>query len=225
MKEFKKILGVFLIAVIISTGLLLTGLYQIPPYSISKVSRTQVQMIESSMQSVVQVIHADWPGHPASGFYIGNDIVVTAGHVAEGEPNGIIFEDGTEYEVLKSIVHPDYDCGFLLLHSVKKPSLKFDLVKSERGEELFILGNRLQLKYCVSKGIVSSVETYITEVFGEVILVQSDYDGFSGNSGSCVLDKDGEIRGVHVGSRRARISFFVPTEAILKALKEAKLEI
>ncbi|HDZ13503.1 hypothetical protein LCGC14_1310400 [marine sediment metagenome] len=214
----KKVFISMLMVFIIVFGLLQLGMYV-------KNNPTQVEMIRLSMRSVVQVTHPSYPGYPASGFYIGNDIVVTAGHVAEMEPNGIIFEDGTEYEVLKSIVHPDYDCGFLLLHSVKKPALEFDSVKLKRGENLFILGNPLQLIFCVTKGIVSSVSANSVELFGKVILIQTDAAAFNGNSGSCVLDDDGEVQGVLVGYRVPGIEFVVPTEAILKALKEAKLEI
>jgi len=215
----KKYIITVILCIFLFAGILLrTNVRYIPK---------QVKMIELSMQSVVQVTHPNWPGSPASGFYIGNDIVVTAGHVSDTEPNGVIFEDGTEYEVLKSITHPDYDCGFLLLHSVKKPALEFDSVKSKRGEKLFILGNPFRLIFCATKGIVSSVKADCDEFFGKVILIQTDAVSFPGNSGSCVLDDDGEIRGVLVGGRgrSSGISFVVPTEAILKALKEAKLEI
>ncbi len=202
---------------------------------------TQVEVIAKSMQSVVAVYHPSYEGLPASGFYIGNGIIVTAGHVAKEEGiEKVIFEDGDEYNVLRQIVHPDYDCGFLLISEAKslsnifplpdEPALEFDFVDVRRGEEVFILGNPAGFLFLSTKGIVVGRDDY-DGFFGDLQLIVSDASGYGGNSGSVLLDKDGEIRGVWVGGEVSRCGSFlvgegasIPVEYILNALNAAGLE-
>ena len=197
----------------------------------------QTEMLAKSMQSVVAVYHPTYGGTPASGFYIGNGIIVTAGHVAEEKGiEKVVFEDGDEYNVLEQIVHPDFDCGFLLISDANsmpntfphpnEPILKFDSAEIKRGEVVFILGNPGGLLFNVSKGIISSVNRDCDEYFGKTILIGFDAMATYGSSGAPVVDQDGEIRGVQVGGRGFHgSSVAITTSDILKALKQAGLEI
>jgi S1-C subfamily serine protease len=181
-------------------------------------------MIEKSMRSVVTIYH---PANRilASGFYIGNGIIVTAGHVAEIENlEKVIFEDGDEYGILKQIAHPDYDCGLLIINDPNKPELKFDLAEVQRGEEIFVLGNPGGLTFISTKGMVGG--RVRRALFGDVILVVSNTISASGSSGSTVIDKDGDVRGVHVGwAGTKNFTVYVPSNKILEALRQAELEI
>ena len=198
---------------------------------------TQIEMIERSMQSVVAVYRSDYD-LPASGFYIGDGIIVTAGHVAEvGSLEKVVFEDGDEYPILEQIVHPDYDCGFLLIKypcdpcDINEPILKFDLAEVQRGEEIFILGNPSGFTFLSTNGIVAGRDDF-DGFFGDTLLIIIDAAGQGGNSGSVLIDKDGEIRGLWIGGSISRCGAFltgcgasVPVNDILEALKQAGLEI
>ena len=205
-------------------------------------SMTQIEMIEQSMQSVVAVYRPDYD-IPASGFYIGNGIIITAGHIAETENlEKVVFEDGDEYKIIKQIVHPDYDCGFLLISEANdlphtfphpnEPSLEFDLAEVQRGEEIFILGNPSGFLFLSTKGIIVGRRDNINGLFGDTLLIVSDAAGQGGNSGSVLVDKDGEIRGVWIGGYTSRCGAFltgcglsIPVNDILEALEQAGLEI
>lgn len=203
-----------------------TALFQSTPVELS-----QTEMIAKSMQSVVRVIHPDYGEYAASGFYVGNGIIVTAGHVSEMEGiEKVVFEDGLEYLVLEQIKHPEYDCGFLLIDypcgyvGVDKPALKFDLAEVQRGEVVYTLGNPEKRPFVVAKGVICGRTT--VSYFGEIQLIIEDVARYSGTSGAVLLDTDGEIRGVHVGrviSNDYGVSVCV--EDILKALEHAGLEI
>ncbi|MHA2022569.1 MAG: hypothetical protein ACTSWQ_02795, partial [Candidatus Thorarchaeota archaeon] len=68
--------------------------------------------------------------------------------------------------------------------------------------------------------------------FGDTILIVTDAVTHGGNSGSVLVDEDGEIRGVHVGGRLSNCGSSlhgygvnVGVTAILNALEAAGLEI
>lgn len=192
---------------------------------------TQVEMVAKAMQSVVAVYHPN-VDIPASGFYIGRGIIITAGHVAGVSGlEKVVFEDGSEYDVLRQVTHPDYDCGFLYIDVVDKPALLFDLEKVRRGEEIFVLGNPAGALFVVTKGIVMGFNE-ANGFFGETQLIMVDAVGHGGNSGSVLLDGDGEIRGVYVGGGRANCGsplhgygVSICVEDILGALAVAELEV
>lgn len=213
----KRLLLIMLMAIVGFTVLLAQPIRQVP--------LSQIEMIERSMQSVVTV-YCPYIDIPASGFYIGNGIIVTAGHVSSVEGvEKVTFEDGTEYPVLNQITHPDYDCGFLQIANIDKPVLVFDSIDSQRGETVFVLGNPGGLVFNVSKGIVSSDNRYCNGYFGETTLIGYDAATTRGSSGSLVIDEDGEVRGINVGNYGFHGSAVaITTHDILKALDAVGLQ-
>ena len=166
-------------------------------------SERQIAVIHQAMQSVVKVNSSLYPEYPASGFYIGDGIIVTAGHVSEVDHiTSVEFEDGVVCDVLERIVHPDFDCGFLLITPVDKPGLKFDPDPVKRGLVVLTMGNPSiredHFEFLATKGIVTGFYE-LDDPFGDVLLFISDAVAHCGNSGSVVVDLDGEIRGMYVG--------------------------
>jgi len=196
-----------------------------------RVKPTQVEIIETVMQSVVAVYHPSI-NIPASGFYIGDGVIVTAGHVAKMDGiKKVVFEDGTKYPVLRQIVHPDYDCGFLIIENIDRPILKFDLKEVQRGENIFTLGHPVGLTFIVTKGIVTG-RSDAEGFFGNTLLITTDAVTQPGNSGSVLIDEDGEIRGVHVGGKIGNCGsplhgyeVDICVSDILKAMETAKLKL
>ena len=176
-------------------------------------SERQISVIHLAMQSVVKVVSAQYPDYPASGFYIGDGIVVTAGHVSEADHiTSVKFEDGVVCEVLERITHPNFDCGFLLIAPVDKPELKFDSALIKRGLVVMTLGNptidELHFEFLATKGIVTGFSD-VDRYFGDILLFISDSVAHGGNSGSVVIDADGEIRGMYVGGKRNRLGIMI----------------
>jgi len=197
-------------------------------------------IIEQSMKSVVMVFSEDTDEYPvASGFYIGGRIIVTAGHVAE-ESNKISyveFEDGTVCKVVDTIRNPDYDCGFLIIEPIDKPALKFDTEPVVRGEVLLTMGNPhagrgvwgFTVRFNVSKGIVSGF--VYSDLSPNIELFVCDGVAHPGNSGSPLIDEEGEVKGLHVaggrsfcGSALHGFSMNIKVADILRALEAAGLE-
>lgn len=215
----KKLIGILLVLIAV------IAFIPIQEISVQNKSVSQVEMIAQAMQSIVRVIHPDYGEYATSGFYIGNGVIVTAGHVSKVEGlEKVIFEDGSEYPVLEQIVHPDYDCGFLLIDDPNKPVLKFDLAKVQRGEVVYTLGNPEKRSFVVAKGIVCG--RTVVSYFGEIQLIIEDVARYGGTSGAVLLGVDGEIRGVHVGSVISNdYGVSICVEDILNALEHAGLEI
>lgn len=225
MKIEKKIRIVFTLAFIV--GLILAGLLGAMGCASFENMRSQyrVDMVAMTMQSVVKVIASGYEDMPASGFYIGNGIVITAGHVTKEESiYKVVFENGDESKVLERIVHEDFDVGFLRISEPNCPALVFDKKVLKRGESVYILGHPRGATFAVSRGIVSG-RSIVAGHFGYISLLITDAIAYRGNSGSVVVDEQGEIRGVYVGTYRVSIggtfpagcSVFICTADILKA--------
>lgn len=184
-----------------------------------------VNMIAKSMQSVVTIHTSFYEGHIASGFYIGNGIIVTAGHVAEMEIEKVIFEDGAEYKAIRQIKHSDYDCGFILIEDCNRPTLTFDTADIRRGEEIFILGHPGGETFISTRGIIAGRTN--RKLFGETSLIVIDGTAWAGSSGSVVLGIKGKVQGVHVGwiINNGNYGVSICAKEILKALNAAGLKI
>lgn len=193
-------------------------------------SQQHVNIVKRTMQSVVKVIAQGYEDMPATGFYIGNGIIVTAGHVSKFDKiEKVVFENGNEYAVLDRIIHEDFDCGFLLIGNVKCPTLILNTEVLRRGEIVFILGHPRNAVFTVTKGIISG--RIIFNSFGDISLGITDAIAYRGNSGSVIIDTQGKIRGVYVGTYRLSYTnefspgcaVFISSLDILKALKHNKL--
>lgn len=196
-------------------------------------SQQHVSIVERTMQSVVKVIAIGYEDMPATGFYIGDGIIVTAGHVSIFDKiEKVIFENDDEYSILDRIVHEDFDCGFLLIENIKRPTLIFNTEALKRGETIFISGHPKDAIFTVSKGIVSGrIEGPVNGTFGDIFLGITDAVAYRGSSGSPIVDAQGKVRGVYVGTYRITQMYefptgcavFIPSSNILKALKHNKL--
>jgi S1-C subfamily serine protease len=172
---------------------------------------SDVQLIEYGMRSIVTV---ECEGYVrGTAFYIGAGLFVTAAHLPEGlelEHTTLTFEDGTTLRVLESFICEDYDVAFYRTEPVDKPSLRFDQTQLMRGETVYVLGNPVGIPFLASKGIVRGWDKESTH-FGDVVLVVVDASTYAGNSGSPLLDSEGEVRAVYVGGKVHRCGSHIST--------------
>jgi S1-C subfamily serine protease len=184
----------------------------------------QQDMIALAMRSVVHIQAGDkengWQG---SGVYVGDGLVMTARHVIERQTEFVVtFENGDTYTTNWSLAEEESDIGFLRISEPRCKPLKLNTAKLRRGDTVFILGNPfgIELKFSVSKGIVSAVDRDAEGFFGEKLIFQSDAASYPGNSGGPVLNERGEIVGILVGGYGGydNISFCIPAEICGQAL-------
>lgn len=175
------------------------------------------------MQSVVHIgADAGWQG---SGVYVGNGLILTAGHVVDGAETFVVtFEnEPSSYASSTFYVEPLADIGFIYLEDYDGPALEFDREHLHRGDSVFVFGNPFGWDYnfSVTKGIISSVDRDCDGFFGEKIMLQSDAAAYPGNSGGPVTDDEGEIIGILVGGTYGgdNISLIVPADICEQSMK------
>lgn len=184
---------------------------------------SQQGMIARAFQSVVHIgAEAGWQG---SGVYVGNGLILTAGHVVkDGGCFVVSFENGqSSYSSSKYYLEPTADVGFIYLEGYDGPVLDFDNDGYLRGDTAYIFGNPFGWDYnfSVTMGIISSVNRDCDGFFGEKLLLQVDSAAYPGNSGGPVTDDEGEIIGILVGGDIGSecLSLCIPANICRQAMK------
>jgi len=152
-------------------------------------------------------------------------LVLTAAHVVEGAATfKVILPDGREFWSAKSWHRSEIsDVGFIQLDvngvlPISYPGSSSDLRK---GDDVFIIGCPFgyELRFTVTKGIVSGFSRDFDGYFGEKMLMQVDAQSWPGNSGGPVYGMNGQIVGILVGGYNGAdgVGLVVPVDTI-KAL-------
>lgn len=170
-----------------------------------------VQVIQKVEPSVVYVEAQDYEGNrmwSGSGVIISeNGLVLTAAHVVNGvDKFKIILPDGREFYSEQSWHRSDIsDVGFIQLDLPEDVLLPVSyLGKSgslRKGEDVFIVGCPFgyELRFTVTKGIVSGLDRYCDGFFGAKFILQVDAQSWPGNSGGPVYNMRGNVIGILVG--------------------------
>jgi len=188
-------------------------------------------------------ITVKWQG---SGFLVNADgLIATAGHVCEDTKSFIIqFQDGTRGEA--EFVHMEKmercDVGFLQITRINKyfdedeyhillkesepienlPYFNLD-TEVEIGENLIILGHPwgLNTGIALTQGVVS-LSNREELFFGVKLVMHVDVASYPGNSGSPVINMDGEVVGILIGGRYGCDNWSIVTRARLVELAMQK---
>jgi len=162
-----------------------------------------------------------WSG---SGVIICPDgLVLTAAHVIEGADRfKVTLPDGQEFWSENAWHRSEIsDIGFIQLDVTEKLPVS-SLGKSntlKRGEDVFVIGCPFgyDLRFTVTKGIVSGIKRDCDGYFGEKLMLQVDAASFPGNSGGPVYNMRGRIIGILVGGYSGgydNIGLVIPVGAI-----------
>lgn len=173
-----------------------------------------------------------WQG---TGFLVSkNGLIATAGHVTEDTGVfEVMFSDGSR--AIADFVHAENmdrcDVGFIQIRSadLRKPRPYFHLdTKIEIGEDLIILGYPWGLNngITLTKGVVG-LSNRSVPFFGIKLVVHTDTASYPGNSGSPVIDMDGEVVGILIGGRYGcdNWSIVTPARLVELAMQKALAEI
>jgi len=173
-----------------------------------------------------------WEG---SGFLVSEDgLIATAGHITQDtQVFEVQFQDGSR--AIADFVYAEdmsrCDVGFIQIRSAdlrkERPYLRID-TEVEIGESLIILGYPWGLNNVVelTQGVVASPNRS-EPFFGNKRVMRVDVASYPGNSGSPVIDMDGECVGIYIGYRIGCDNFSIVTPAKLVefAMQKALAEI
>lgn len=178
----------------------------------------------------------EWSGEQkwcGTGFFVTPNLIATAGHVCENtEFFEVMFSDGTRAKA--DFVHAENldrcDVGFIRLRSEyrkDRPYLDLD-TEVDIGEDLIIVGYPFGLNYgpTLTKGVMSLLQR--SELFfGTKLVMHTDTAAWFGNSGSPVIDMDGECVGIYIGLRVGYDNFSIvaPAKLVELAMQKALAEI
>lgn len=171
-----------------------------------------------------------WQG---TGFFVTPNLIATAGHMVENTQSfEVMFSDGVRAKA--DFVHMENldrcDIGFIQLRSeYRKPRLYLNLdTEVKIGESVIILGYPwgLNTGVTLTHGIVS-LSGRNEPFFGTKLVIQTDTASWSGNSGSPVIDMDGECVGILIGGMYGcdNFSIVTPAQLVKFAMQKALAEI
>lgn len=175
--------------------------------------------IQTYKKSVVQISTHDSKG---TGFSISEDgLIITNAHVIEDALSITVYfpDDGIyEAEVIES--YPDIDIAFLQVAGSNLPKLQIaDTFDFSSNEFVYFIGNPLFFTGIANEGQVlgpKSLSDWEEDVY------MMDAPVYKGNSGSPVINMDGEVIGVVFATiddqEHGNVGLFVPIDLIQKRL-------
>lgn len=220
----KIIIWLMALTLTFSTFSVILSIYSIPAIEFLKVSASLSQQddIKTYKQAVVTISTNDSKG---TGFAIREDgYIITNEHVINGAVTiTVIFPDDTLYKAEVIEKNADVDLALLKIDADNIPTLTLAATKPyTMHEDVYFIGNPLAFSGIANQG------TIIGESFADGIttaVVMMDAPVYKGNSGSPVLNKDGEVIGIifATGKREphGKVGLFIPIEAYYNELAPA----
>jgi S1-C subfamily serine protease len=155
-----------------------------------------------------------------SGFIVGPGYILASGHQAnQASRLTVQFQNGAQYPASVLSVSSALDLALLQIAFQDATPLSFAPSGSPKvGESVMAIGCPFGLNHSASQGIISAPE----RVLGERPVLQTDVAINPGNSGGPLINKQGEVVGVVLGTlQEARgIAFAVPSREVKRFLGE-----
>ncbi len=153
-----------------------------------------------------------------TGFAISDDgLIVTNHHVIEGQNQLMVgFYKGElfEGEVISS--YPDIDIAFLKVDGENLPKLPLSQSDATKDEAIYVIGNPLSFTQIANEGAILDT--------GDLTIISAPI--YRGNSGSPVINMDGEVVAVVFAKRRTNqydtrsVGLAVPIEIVKEHLPD-----
>ncbi|MFJ7405939.1 MULTISPECIES: S1C family serine protease [unclassified Lysinibacillus] len=213
----KWIMWVMAFVLFFNTFALIFQIYSIPAIEFIKVSSqlSQQEDIQTYKKAIVEVSTGSSKG---TGFVISPEgLIVTNAHVIENALTlSVVFpEKGLmEAQLLQSF--PEVDLALLQVTSTNLPSLTLANNPSyQENESVYFIGNPLSFTGIANKGTLLK-ETYLDDWQEPVMMMQAPVN--KGNSGSPVLNSDGEVIGIIFATMKkepyGRVGLFIPVHVL-----------
>ncbi|MBM7094421.1 trypsin-like peptidase domain-containing protein [Bacillus sp. H-16] len=216
-KGFRTLIAVLLVMVLIGNVFaFLPRLINIPAMEFLQTSRelSQNDQVQLYKESVVVVRGGDSKG---TGFLFSEDgYIMTNDHVvANQRVVSVSFEDGSRYQA--EVIHRNEELDIAVLNIDLEVSDRSYFTFSDswvEGEDVYVIGNPLFFNFIANEGQLIGARS-------DGILML-DAPVYRGNSGSPVINQDGDVTGVvyattrteHDGETR-RVGLIVPSELFL----------
>ncbi|MGY3187669.1 S1C family serine protease [Lysinibacillus sp. TE18511] len=206
----------------LNTFALIFQIYSIPAIEFLKVSaRLSAQEdIQTYKKAVVEIFTGSSKG---TGFAISPDgLIVTNAHVVEDAQKLLVIfpEEGLmEAELLQSF--PDVDLALLQVSGDELPTLPLaEDPNYGNNEHVYFIGNPLAFTGIANEGTLLE-STYLKDWQEPVMMMEAPV--YRGNSGSPVINADGEVIGIVFATIEkdpyGRVGLFVPVEVLQRKLK------
>ena len=198
-KFFMKLISSFLVFAMLITGLSVwIDLFNLPAIQFVKVSNRLSKQLEVKNYKNA-VVTLEWNGVKGTGFNIAPDgLIVTNQHVVSGTNRvNIQFNNGTAFVGKVVAANPDVDLAIVDIDAEDKlPVLPIapekDWVKWE-GKKFIFIRNPLSFTQIANEGeLIGKVQLPDWDV--PVMMLKAPI--YKGNSGSPVINQDGEVIGV-----------------------------
>ncbi len=213
----------FQITIIFCLALTIGGFIYTAPTIPPDCPQSTNAFIDTVFRSVCHIaVEGNWGTWEGSGSYIGNGLILTAGHIVQDANKfTVAFEDGTVCESYKYYLEPTSDVGFIYLGDYDGPKLDFNLDSVSTGDDVFCFGNPFGLAYSfsVSKGIISALNRDMGGWYGSKLLIQCDAAGFPGISGGPATDDEKGILGICVGGIPGGITLLIPARVCQQSMR------
>lgn len=186
---------------------------------------TPQEVAKSAFRSVVLLILEDQNGQPSSlgsGFFVGENLVVTNLHVIEGASGGYAKLVGTSKKLnIEGTQGVDRfrDLALLKLSAGSAPALVLgESDKVAVGDPVYAVGNPQGLEGTFSPGVVSGIRNVESETLLQITAPISP-----GSSGGPILGSSGTVIGVAAATFRGgqNLNFAIPSSYV-KSLMEKK---
>ena len=154
-----------------------------------------------------------------SGFFVGENVIVTNFHVIEGASEAHCFTNNssTKYKIEGYLaVDKSVDLILLKVLGLNRTALKMTMSSVSPGQKVYVIGSPKGLPASISDGIVSGLRN-----FDGKELIQITAPISPGSSGGPVLNINGEVIGVSVGQFKdgQNLNFAIPKSNLEVLLK------
>lgn len=199
--------------------------FSIPAFKFLSVSHSLSQQsdIQAYKEAVVVIETEDGKG---TGFSVtSSGSIFTNYHVIEDQQQvSVIFPDAGMYEAEVTETYPDIDVAVLELEGEADdlPTLDVaDEFQLQKEEPIYFIGNPLKFSGIANEG---NVIDYINVADKEKQMVMLDAPVYRGNSGSPVIDTDGEVIGIIYATtyedEEGRVGLFIPIDYVHEARED-----
>lgn len=221
----RSISGVIALVFLISSFSAISSVFNLPALEFLKTS-LQLSQQEEIQQYKEAVVSIEGSGIKGTGFNIDADgTIITNFHVIEGmKPIVVTFSDGQVFNAAVSEKYPEVDLAVLEIAAKNLPALPLAKKNSLfNGDHIYVIGNPLSFYQIANQGEMIGL-VKVNDIEAPVLAITAPI--YRGNSGSPVINEDGEAAGVvfastipNVTKGEERKGLAIPIEEVLSRLR------